>query len=522
MVNRRATLVILGFLLAFVLLFYRVMILVLWPEVKISKEEENLPPRGIIYDRYTNALTLNVEYYDFYIRPARLSREKKEWLMTHLVGMEGNVFSLQEMSALATQKDFVYLKRRLPYSQKNRIENILTNYSGKWPPDSWGFLKRNSRYYPCLETAKIVGYVSIDNEGLAGLEFFFDEKLKKGENLYTTLDPLVSRIALEELIKGITEASAEYGSVIVMKISNREILAMVDWPSYDPNVYTTIHERNSMNYALSVAYEPGSVMKVFASTFALQEKLVRQDENFFCGGNIEIYQTRIKDGFAHGNLRLAEIIQKSCNVGMVQIADRFTTTRWYTTLTNLGFGKSPAIPLPGKAEGILRPLSEWSGLSKYMISIGQEIGVSSLQLALALGTLADHGWYQSPTLVYEQRASLKRQALDSVACQTILHMMEKVVGENGTALSARIEGLAIAGKTGTGQIARENGQGYYPNFFSAIFMGVFPAEKPSYLMVVAVNRIHSAKHTGGEVAAPIFSRIVRRMIIQTDYFGGKP
>ncbi|MFN3659942.1 MAG: hypothetical protein ACK4TN_01745, partial [Brevinematales bacterium] len=188
MVNRRATLVILGFLLAFVLLFYRVMVLVLWPEVKISKGEENLPPRGIIYDRYTNVLTLNVEYYDFYIRPARLSEETKEWMMTHLVGMEGNVFSLQDMSAFATKKDFVYLKRRLPYSQKKRIENILTNYSGKWPPDSWGFLKRNSRYYPCLETAKVVGYVNIDNQGLAGLEFFFDEKLKKGENLYTTLD----------------------------------------------------------------------------------------------------------------------------------------------------------------------------------------------------------------------------------------------------------------------------------------------------------------------------------------------
>lgn len=522
MVNKRATLVILGFLLAFVLLFYRVMILVLWPEVKTSGGEGSLPPRGIIYDRYTNALTLNVEYYDFYVRPSRLSDEAKTWLITHLVGMEGKVFSIQDMNALKSTKDFVYLKRRLPYSQKNRLETILTNYPGKWPSDSWGFLKKNSRYYGFLETAKVVGYVNIDNEGLAGLEFFFDERLKKGENLYTTLDPLVSRIALEELIRGITEASAEYGSVIIMKISNREILAMVDWPSYDPNVYTTISEKNSINYALSVAYEPGSVMKVFASTFALQEKLVRQDENFFCGGSREIYQTKIKDGFAHGNLRLAEIIQKSCNVGMVQVADRFTATRWYTTLTNLGFGKAPFIPLPGKAEGILRPISEWSGLSKYMTSIGQEIGVSTLQLALALGTLADHGWYESPTLVYEGKEKERRQILDATACETILHMMEKVVGENGTALSARIEGLAIAGKTGTGQIAKENGQGYYPNFFSALFMGVFPAEKPEYLMVVAVNRIHGPKHTGGEIAAPIFSRIVRRMIIQTDYFGGKP
>ncbi|NPV38521.1 Cell division protein FtsI [Peptidoglycan synthetase] [Brevinematales bacterium NS] len=522
MVNKRATLVILGFLLAFVLLFYRIMTLVLWPEVKTSGTEGTFTQRGIIYDRYTNALTLNVEYYDFYIRPARLSEETRQWLITHLVGMEGKVFSLQDMSVLESTKDFVYLKRRLPYSQKNRLETILTNYPGKWPSDSWGFLKKNSRYYGFLETAKVVGYVNIDNEGLAGLEFFFDERLKKGENLYTTLDPLVSRIALEELIRGITEASAEYGSVIVMKISNREILAMVDWPSYDPNVYTTISERNSINYALSVAYEPGSVMKVFASTFALQEKLVRQDESFFCGGSIEIYQTKIKDGFAHGNLRLAEIIQKSCNVGMVQVADRFTATRWYHTLTNLGFGKTPAIPLPGKAKGILRSLSEWSGLSKYMTSIGQEIGVSTLQLALALGTLADHGWYESPTLVYEGKEKERHQVLDSTACETILHMMEKVVGENGTALSARIEGLTIAGKTGTGQIAKENGQGYYPNFFSALFMGVFPAEKPEYLMVVAVNRIHGPKHTGGEIAAPIFSRIVRRMIIQTDYFGGKP
>ncbi|MCX7882883.1 MAG: penicillin-binding protein 2 [Brevinematales bacterium] len=520
--NKRATLITLWFLLGFVLLFYRIMVLVLWPEVKTTGSEEAPLPRGIIYDRFTNALTINVEYYDFYVRPSRLSEEAKKWLATHLTSMEGGVFSLQDVSVLGSSKDFAYLKRRLPFSQRNRLESLLTNYPGKWPSDSWGFLKKGSRYYPFLETAKVVGYVNIDNQGLGGLELTFEETLKNSHPLYTTLDPLVCRIALEELIKGITEASAEYGSVVIMKIPGREILAMVDWPSYDPNVFATINDRTSLNYALSVAYEPGSVMKVFASTFALQEGLVRPNEIFFCGGNIEVYKTQIKDGFAHGQLRLAEIIQKSCNVGMVQVAERFSSSRWYTVLTNLGFGTSPSLPLPGKAEGILRPLSQWSGLSKYMTAIGQEIGVSTLQLALALATLADNGFYQSPRLVYTIPQHAKRPVLDPMATQHILRMMEKVVGENGTALSARIEGLAIAGKTGTGQIARENGQGYYPNFFSALFMGVFPAEKPEYLMVVAVNRIHGPKHTGGEIAAPIFSRIVRRMIIQTDYFGGKP
>ena len=178
--------------------------------------------------------------------------------------------------------------------------------------------------------------------------------------------------------------------------------------------------------------------------------------------------------------------------------------------------------MPGKASGILRPLEKWSGLSKYMTSIGQEIGVSTMQLTLALATVAGGGVYQSPTLVYGWAVPVQRRVFSSSASRQVLKMMEQVVSENGTALSARIEGMAIAGKTGTGQIAREDGSGYYPNFFSALFMGVFPAEDPRYVIVVAVNRIHGQKHTGGEVAAPIFSRIVRRMLIQTDYVEVKP
>ncbi|URA09438.1 peptidoglycan D,D-transpeptidase FtsI family protein [Thermospira aquatica] len=477
-------------------------------------------PRGMIFDRYTNSLVVNVEYYDFYVRPSRFSEEMRQWLVGKLSNLEG-VFTQEDLAPLAGGKDFVYLKRRLSFSQRQKIETLLQQYEGKWPHDSWGFLKQQGRYYPFLEIAKVVGHVSIDNQGMAGLELFFDKELGEGKNIYTTLDPLLSRIALEELIKGVTEAQAEYGTVLVLKIQGREILAMVDWPSYNPNVFSTINDRTLVNYALSMVYEPGSVMKVFASTFALEQQLVRQDEVFFCGGGTEVYGYRIKDGFAHGQVRLAEIIQKSCNVGMVQVAERFQVSAWYQTLTNLGFGTMPMVPLPGRASGILRPLSQWSGLSKYMTSIGQEIGVSTLQLALALATVASGGMYADPVLVYGWGDLRQRRVFLSTASQRVLHMMEKVVSEKGTALSAKIEGMAIAGKTGTGQIAREDGSGYYPNFFSALFMGVFPAENPQYLVVVTVNRIHGEKHTGGEVAAPVFSRIVRRMLIQTDYLGGQ-
>jgi len=522
MVNKRASLVTLGFLLAFVLLFYRIMVLVLWPEERISSGEDTLPRRGIIYDRHTNALTVNVEYYDFYVRPSRLSESARQWLLAHLPRLEDGIFSIDDMAVLSSGREFAYLKRHLSLSQKTRLESLLATYEGKWPADSWGLIKKDARYYPFLETAKVVGYVNIDNEGIGGLELSLERELKQGQDVYTTLDPLVSRIALEELIKGVSEAQAEYGSVVVMKIQGREILAMVDWPSYDPNTFATINDRTAINYALSLAYEPGSVMKVFASTFALQEGLVTREERFVCKGAIEVHGVPIKDGFAHGYPNLAEIIQKSCNVGMVQVADRFLSRRWYTTLTNLGFGQAPQIPLPGRADGILSPLSRWSGLSKYMTAIGQEISVSTLQLALALAALADHGTYQPPCLLLPRLSTETRQVFLPQFTGEVLKMMEKVVSENGTALSARIEGLSIAGKTGTGQIAKENGQGYYPNFFNALFMGLFPAEKPEYLVVVAVNRIHGPRHTGGEVSAPIFSRIVRRIIIQTDYVGVHP
>jgi cell division protein FtsI/penicillin-binding protein 2 len=361
------------------------------------------------------------------------------------------------------------------------------------------------------------------------MEYSLNTYLEQGFDVYTSLDPELTKIVYEELKKGIYENKAEFGSAAILDCDTREIIALVNFPTFDPNEFRSITAYNMRPRAVADSFEPGSVMKQFSAAFAIEKNLVRTNAPIYqCTGFATVGDHEFTCENPHGYVNLTTILQKSCNIGMVQVADLFNKNEFYRFLKRFGFGMSPDIPLGEMSSGIFRPSEKWTMLSKYMIAIGQEIGVSTLQLAVASSVIGGQGVFKTPVLVRSVKdlgentvfapPLTNYRVLSESSTAELLKMMETVVSENGTAIAAKVEGIPIAGKTGTGQIAGENGKGYFKDLFNSVFVGYLPANKPKYVITIVINRPHGGKHAGGLVAAPVFANVVRRMLTAAPYF----
>jgi cell division protein FtsI/penicillin-binding protein 2 len=419
----------------------------------------------------------------------------------------------------------------MPPSESSSIRDMVSvlKKSNIIVQDELGIINEEGRFYSSAAVAHIIGVVGIDNTGLSGLELSMNSYLSKGYTVCTTLDSELSSIVFDELKNGIIDNKAEYGSVVIVDNSTMEILSIVSFPSYDPNNLKSTTPLNLQSRANSSIFEPGSVMKQFSAAFAIENKYATPTYPVYdCPGFATIDDQTFSCERAHGKVDLTAIIQKSCNVGMVQLADSFGKHDFYNFLKKFGFGESIHLPLSENSSGILRSPGKWSILSKYMISIGQEIGVTALQLSVASSVIANEGIYKTPVLIrsiIDEKGSniynpdmRSYRVISSETSSELLSMMEKVVSENGTAIKAKIEGVTIAGKTGTGQIAKEKGAGYYTDLFNAVFIGYVPSIRPKYTVVVVISKPHGDYHSGGLVAAPVFANIIRRMITSTSFF----
>jgi cell division protein FtsI/penicillin-binding protein 2 len=534
MSKNRFGIVVFFFILSFIFLGIRIITIVFSADPRLKMDNSKHHSRGTIYDRNGKQLAISAVFYSLYARPKDLNPESKNKIASFLTSNLS--FQARELSVIFTDKNFVWLRRKLSSEEialvRNWIESLKS--SGEIPKDELGVLPEQGRLYPFNAAAGVVGVVGIDNEGRLGLEYSLDSNLGKGQDVTATIDADVSEIVYEELKKGIMESQAEYGSVGIIDNEKKEVIALVSFPTFDPNDYKSITSYNMKFRAVSSIFEPGSVMKQFSAAFALENGIASPEKPFFsCQGFASVGDHTFTCESAHGNVNLERIIQKSCNVGMVQVADYFNRKAFYSFLRNFGFGEAADVPVGEKEGGILRPMEKWSVLSKYMVSVGQEIGVTTIQLLAASSVIASDGIFQTPLLiqritdeagkdVYEKEAK-KRRLLSPQTAESLLSMMETVVSEDGTAIAAKIEGISIAGKTGTGQVARpiSEGGGYYKDIFNAVFVGYVPSNKPKFTIVVVVNRPHGDKHTGGLVAAPVFANILRRMISSTSYFADR-
>ena len=406
------------------------------------------------------------------------------------------------------------------------------------------------RFYPKGPlAASVLGYVGLDDRGLAGLEYSYEQTVRgqpgevvaltdarqstygeaetagrpaqEGAALTVSLDSGMQFAAERELASTMHELDAKSGSVVLLDPWNGEILAMASAPGFDPNEYGRFPAETRRNRAIADAYEPGSTFKIVTGATALERGLISLDEIIETGhGVIHIGRVTIKEDKHHdyGSLNLAGIFEHSSNIGIIHVGLRLGPQRLFEGASAFGIGRPTGVDLPGEAAGIFRPLSRWSSLSNASISMGQEVALTALQLARVAAVLANGGLLVQPRLVTAIRrpdGRVERPApqtpvrvISEGTARSLRTILAGVV-ERGTGTTAAIPGFSVAGKTGTAQKAGPGG--YQAGRYVPNFVGFVPAENPRVVAVVVVEE-PKGKYYARDVAAPLFARVVSQAL----------
>ncbi|MCH7650450.1 MAG: penicillin-binding protein 2 [Nitrospinae bacterium] len=497
--------------------------------------------RGNIYDRNRNQLATNIRVESVYADPKSVAEK------TATARILARVLKLNPQAVLKKLKSnrhFVWIKRK---SELNAVEKPK-----QLDLVGVGFIAETKRYYPKRKlAASTLGFVGLDNQGLAGIEHFHHAVLKgrvqrtvlekdaRGRFLWTTanaqdlnpgkqdvvlaLDEVIQFIAERELNRQVKEYRAKSGLAIVMDPFSGAVYAMASAPEFNPNNYAAYPPHIWRNDAVASAFEPGSIFKPIVAAASLEEGLAGPDDIFFCeNGSYQIGKSRISEASNHqfGWLTLRNIIAKSSNIGAIKIAQRLGNRRFYDYIRKFGFGRRLGVDLPGEASGTLRSIRQWSGLSLASISFGHEISVTPIQMVSAIAAIANGGVLIRPRLT---QAILKNGVLDRTfepeALQTVLseetsrqmiNILKSVV-KTGTGAKAAIPGFEVAGKTGTAQKIDPKTQTYSKTKYLASFVGFVPADAPRLVILVMIDEPQKT-YWGGEVAAPVFQRIARKTL----------
>lgn len=441
---------------------------------------------------------------------------------------------------LTSGSSFVFLKRRVPVENSHRIQALKLA--------GIGTQEESARVYPAGKlAAHVLGFVGTDNRGLAGLEHFYADELsgrrtridllvdarrhsyqrqepaerREGKILVLTLDRTLQHITETVLRETIESTRALNGSAILMDPHSGELLAMASYPDFDPNRFGDYPAEVLRNRAVLDLYEPGSTFKVITLSALLNEGLVDPDEVIDCrAGTARLAGKVYKEAkHSYGFLTVREVVAKSSNIGTVKLALRLGPDRMYDYLRRFGFGEKTGVDLPGEEAGLLRPPNQWSKLSIGAISIGQEVGVTPLQLARAAAVIANGGYLVRPYLVkrvlspdgsvVRETAVERSQILDPATAVTMRRILEEVI-LRGTGTTAAPRGFSAAGKTGTAQKIVDGR--YSQSRYVASFVGFAPLEHPRLLALVVINEPSGIPY-GGHVAGPAFREIMERSLL---------
>ena len=413
------------------------------------------------------------------------------------------------------------------------------------------FQKESKRFYPKRDlAAQVLGYVGMDDEGLSGIERAHDDELRgkpgrmmisvdarrkwfgsvekqpdPGENVVLTIDEKIQYIAERELETAMQQTHAETGTVVVQNPKTGEILALANRPTFNPNLARDITPQKLKDHAVSDVYEPGSTFKVVTIAAALEEKLTRPEEMFDCQmGSIVINGMRIRDSKPHGVISVADVLAVSSDVGAIKIALRLGEERFYKYIRAFGFGQQTGIELPGETRGMTKPLNRWSKVSIGAISMGQEIGITPLQLVSMISTIANDGVWTAPRIIAGTTApqgtpqmvafhpGAQRRVISPMTAALMKRMMQGVIlAQHSTGKAARLEGYSAAGKTGTGQKIDPATHAYSRTKYVASFAGFAPVNDPAVTVAVILDS-PVGLHQGGQVSAPVFQRVAQQVL----------
>ncbi|HVA95017.1 MAG TPA: penicillin-binding protein [Candidatus Dormibacteraeota bacterium] len=491
--------------------------------------------RADIFDRNLNPLAMSVPVDSAFAVPPEIADPAMD---ARLIGKVLDIPAAEIATRLATSRSFVWVARKLSPEKAARLAAM--NLRGIY------FQKEGERFYPKRDLAShVLGYVSIDEKGLGGIEYLLDKEIRSkpgkmlvladahrrwydstskapdtGASVVLTLDENIQYIAEKELDKAIHDTHAKAGTVIVENPNSGELLAVANWPTFNPNAANDSSPEARVDRATSALYEPGSVFKVVTLSAAIDQGLIHPNDIINCqNGAIYIDGTRIRDHKAYGMLTVSQILAYSSDVGAIKVGLRLGAPEFYKYIRAFGFGQLTGVDLPGESRGLLRTLNNWTPVSVGSISMGQEIGVTPLQMINAVSAVANGGKIFRPHVVLAMRHGtniedmaepLPRRVIKETTAATMRRMMEGVV-LNGTGKRARLDGYTSAGKTGTAQKYDPATGRYSLHNLIASYVGFAPINAPAITILVELDS-PVGPHDGGQVAAPAFKRIAEQVL----------
>ncbi len=494
--------------------------------------------RGVIYDRSGHELAMSVAVDSVFAVPSeQTDLANAISLITHITHEDPR----EILARCEASKSFCWVARKTDADAAERIRAL--NLRGIY------FQKESRRFYPKRElAAQVLGYAGMDDKGLSGIERQYKEQLRgqpgriaisvdarrkdfgsvekqpdPGDNVVLTIDQQIQYIAERELDTAIKETHAEAGTVVVQNPRTGEILALANWPTFNPNVPKEITSKKLINHAVSNVYEPGSTFKLVTIAAALEEKLTRPDEVFDCQmGSIVVNGRRIHDWHPYGMLTVSDILALSSDVGAIKIGLRLGNDRFYKYIRGFGFGTRTGIELPYETRGLAKAPADWSKVSIGAISMGQEIGVTPIQLSAMVSTIANDGVWIAPRIVagvtppqnspqtIAFHPAEERRVISTITAAQMKQMLQGVV-LHGTGKKAILEGYSSAGKSGTAQKIDPNTRTYSKTKLIASFAGFAPVNNPAITVVVVLDS-PQGEHHGGMIGAPVFQRVAQPVL----------
>lgn len=493
------------------------------------------PRRGTIYDRNLKPQAVNLPCDSIFASPVEMKEQDKEQgarLLAGALKMDPGFLR----NRLSRRKSFVWLARKVGQEQSDAVRALALK--------GVGFIKESKRCYPNSYLAsQILGFAGLDNVGLEGLELYYDKYLKgkpgqaivlrdarstkldiygkmempeDGCDVVLTIDEMIQYIAERELDRVFQSSRARGASIIVMDPRTGQILAMASRPSFDSNGYRGVNKEQVRNRVITDMFEPGSVFKIVTASAALEEGKISEQDRFFCeNGEYRIAGHTLHDHTGHGWLTFQEVIENSSNIGTCKAAQKIGAQTLHKYIRLFGFGQKSGVDFPGEVSGMVKDLSRWSKTSITAVPMGQEVGVTALQLACAMSVIANGGLLMKPYVTMEVRDKngvIRKQTVPAVvrkvlSPETAARMRKILVGviENGTGKLAKSKEFTAGGKTGTAQKVEPNGT-YSHSKFMASFVGFAPAEDPQLVIAVTIDEPRGFYY-GGVISAPVFKNV---------------
>ncbi len=486
--------------------------------------------RGVITDRRGEKLAVSAPVVSISADPRELPRDTAKLLpLTQLLGLD--LEDLRRRLARNGHRAFMYLKRGVDPALASQVGELARSEE----IDGIDFQREYHRFYPSGEVAAhLVGLTNIDDEGIEGMELAFDERLRAhpgkkrvirdgrrrvvddielieaprdGQDVALSIDRRLQFIAYRELKKAVDHYHARGGSLVLLDVRSGEVLALVNQPSYNPNNPRGARRSAMRNRALTDVLEPGSTMKPFTVAAALDLGATRPDAIIDTGsGVLRVGRDRVTDHHPLGRIDLATLLAKSSNVGAAKLALALDREAFHDYLAALGFGHTTGVDYPGEVRGRLAPARVWRRFEQATMAYGYGLSVTPLQLASAYAVIAADGVRRAPSLLRRDAPVEGKRVMKEETARLLRRLMEGVTRPGGTAPAAAIPGFHVAGKTGT---ARKLVDGRYSSrHFRSTFVGMAPATRPRYVLLVMIDDPKGRKYYAGDVAAPVFSRVM--------------